>query len=71
MISWIMGNIGTIIITFFLILMVAGIIISMVKDKKRGISSCGGNCAHCKITCGDIHCSRRDIPKSDNADSVA
>jgi hypothetical protein len=49
MISWIVGNIGTIIITFFLILMVAGIIISMIKDRKRGISSCGGNCAHCKM----------------------
>ena len=47
MISWIMGNIGTIIITFFLILIVAGIITSMIKDKKRGISSCGGNCAKC------------------------
>ena len=49
MISWITGNIGTIIITFILILMVVGIIISMIKDKKRGISSCGGNCAHCKM----------------------
>ena len=49
MLSWIMGNIGTIIISFFLILMVAGIIISMIKDKKRGISSCGGNCALCEL----------------------
>ena len=48
MISWIMGNIGTIIITFFLILMVTGIIVSLIRDKNRGISSCGGNCAHCK-----------------------
>ena len=55
MISWIMGNIGTIIITFFLILMVTGIIISLTKDKKRGISSCGGNCAHCKM----CKCSRQ------------
>ena len=49
MITWIMGNIGTIIISFFLILMVAGIIISMIKDKKRGMSSCGGNCARCEL----------------------
>ena len=49
MISWIMGNIGTIIITLLLILIVVGIIISMIKYKKRGISSCGGNCAHCKM----------------------
>ena len=49
MISWITGNIGTIIITLLLILIVVGIIISMIKDKKRGISSCGGNCAHCNM----------------------
>ena len=49
MFSWITGNIGTIIISFFLILMVAGIIASMIKDKKRGISSCGGRCASCKM----------------------
>ena len=48
MISWIMGNIGTIIITLLLILLVTVIIRSMINDKKRGISSCGGNCAHCK-----------------------
>ena len=55
MISWIIGNIGTIIITLLLILMVVGIIRSMIKDKKRGLSSCGGNCAHCKM----CKCSRQ------------
>ena len=54
MISWITGNIGTIVITLLLILMVAGIIRSMVRDRKMGRSTCGGNCAHCKgcASCG-------------------
>lgn len=49
MISWIVGNAGTIIITILLILMVAGIIFYLIKEKKQGRSSCGGNCAHCKM----------------------
>ncbi len=47
MIAWITENLGTILITLLLVLIVTGIIIKLVKDKKRGISSCGGNCAHC------------------------
>jgi hypothetical protein len=49
MISWIMGNIGTIVVASLLIIAVTGIIISMIRDKKQGRSSCGGNCAHCKM----------------------
>ena len=52
MIAWITANIGTILVTLVLILMVAGIIRSMIKDKKQGKSSCGGNCAHCKMCAG-------------------
>lgn len=40
-------NMGTILITLLLVLMVAGIIHTLIKDKKQGKSSCGGNCAHC------------------------
>ena len=49
MAEWIMGNLGTILITCFLILLVTGIIISMIKEKKQGKTSCGGNCAHCNM----------------------
>ncbi len=49
MISWITGNLGTILITVLLVLIVAEIILSMIKDKRRGRSSCGGNCAHCRM----------------------
>ncbi|MCR4604772.1 MAG: FeoB-associated Cys-rich membrane protein [Eubacterium sp.] len=49
MMEWIMNNIGTIVITMLLIVVVALIVHSMLKDKKQGKSSCGGNCAHCKM----------------------
>ena len=49
MISWITGNIGTIVVTIMLLLMVAGIIRTIIKDKNQGRSTCGGNCAHCKM----------------------
>lgn len=60
---------ATIIISLILILVVVLAISSIVRDKKQGKSTCGGNCAHCpsggachqfeKI--GDIK-----IPKKDN-----
>ena len=49
MIIWLTQNIGTIIILFVLVAVVTGIIFVMIKDKKQGKSSCGGNCAHCKM----------------------
>jgi hypothetical protein len=48
MLTWIGSNIGTILISLLLILMVAGIINTLIKDKKNGKSCCGGSCAHCK-----------------------
>ncbi len=44
--------IGTIIVAAILIGVVALIIRSMIKDKKRGKSViCGGECRHCGHTC--------------------
>ena len=51
MFAWIAKNIGTILICLVLILIVAAIIRSIVKDKKAGKSSCGGNCSHCGGSC--------------------
>ena len=47
MIAWITENLGTILISLVLILIVTAIIIKLIRDRKNGISSCGGNCAHC------------------------
>lgn len=54
MFTWIAANIGTILICLVLLLVVAAIIVSLVRDKKKGKSSCGGNCAHCAMS-GSCH----------------
>ena len=43
-----MANLGTILISLVLILMVTGAIFTLIRDKKNGKNCCGGNCAHCK-----------------------
>lgn len=47
MAAYLTENIGTILITILLVLIVAGIIRSMIRDKKKGRSVCSGSCAHC------------------------
>ncbi|MBQ7688985.1 MAG: FeoB-associated Cys-rich membrane protein [Clostridia bacterium] len=58
MLSWLSANIGTILITFLLLAVVAIIVIKLRKDKKKGVSSCGGNCAHCQLA-GKCHASQQ------------
>lgn len=54
MLAWITENIGTILISAVLLLVVVLIIQKLVKDKKKGKSSCGCNCAHCAMS-GSCH----------------
>ena len=54
MISWISQNLATIIICLVLALIVTLIIVGLVRDKKKGKSSCGCNCAHCAMA-GSCH----------------
>lgn len=49
MFTWLAQNIGTILITLLLILVVGGIIFSMIRDKRKGKSTCGCSCANCKM----------------------
>ncbi len=49
MLSWLTANIGTVLITLLLIAVVVLIVVKLRRDKKRGVSSCGGNCAHCAM----------------------
>ncbi|HHZ07090.1 MAG TPA: FeoB-associated Cys-rich membrane protein [Clostridiales bacterium] len=49
MLSWIIANIGTILISLVLIGVVVAVIIIMRRDKKKGKSTCGGNCGHCPM----------------------
>lgn len=57
MITWLIGNMGNIIVSLILIVIVTAVIRKLIKDKKNGISSCGGNCKSCGM-CGS--CSRPD-----------
>ena len=42
---------GTILVLAILIAIVAGIIRSMIRDRKHGCSSCGAGCANCGTGC--------------------
>ena len=54
MFAWLTENIGTIIICAVLFTVVTAIIVSMVKNKKKGKSSCGCGCADCPMD-GSCH----------------
>ena len=54
MFAWLSANIGTILIVLVLLAIVTLIIVKLRKDKKKGVSSCGGNCAHCAMS-GSCH----------------
>ena len=54
MAEWFMQNIGTILVAAVLLVLVALVIRSLVKDKKAGKSTCGSNCAHCAMA-GKCH----------------
>ena len=54
MLEWFSDNLGTILISLGLLAVVALIIRSQIRQKKRGKSSCGCNCAHCALA-GKCH----------------
>ncbi len=45
--AWLAENWGTILLTLILAGIVTLIIAKLIKDRKNGKSSCGGNCSHC------------------------
>ena len=47
MLTWIMENLATIIISVILAMAVAAVIVSMVRGRKKGKSSCGCSCTGC------------------------
>ena len=47
MLQWLSNNLATILICLVLAVIVALIIWSLVKNKKKGKSSCGCGCADC------------------------
>lgn len=53
MLTFIKANIGTIIVVLIVAAAVCAIIVKLVKDKKRGKSTCGcgGDCCNCHAGC--------------------
>ena len=54
MLTWLTANLGTILITAALIVTVVLIVRVMRKEKRQGVSSCGGSCGHCPMS-GQCH----------------
>ena len=44
MATWIVGGV--------VLVIVGGIVWKMVADRRNGKNSCGGDCAHCHMSCG-------------------
>lgn len=49
MLAWLMENMATIIISAVLVFVVAAILVSMKRGKRKGKSSCGCGCAGCAM----------------------
>lgn len=54
MLSWLIDNIGTILISLVLIAAVTGVLLFLRKNKRKGKSPCGCNCGHCPMS-GSCH----------------
>lgn len=54
--TWLLENIATILISLILLAAVAGIVVKLIKDKKKGNASCGCGCSNCAMS---AHCHSR------------
>lgn len=51
MITWICENIGTLIVSILLLVILSFNVINIRKAKKKGKSICCGDCSHCGAHC--------------------
>ena len=49
MLAWITANLATILVCFVLLVIVTLVIAHLIRNKKRGKTSCGCNCAGCAL----------------------
>ncbi len=61
MLAWLSANLINIALVAVITLIVGLLIRGMIRDKKAGRSSCGGNCAGC-ASC--VRCERETLHKS-------
>ncbi len=55
MLEWIQSNVANIVVVTILVAVTAAIIVKMIRDRKAGKSSCGGDCSRCAGAC-HCHC---------------
>ena len=49
---WIKDNLGTVVVSLLLTLIVLMIIRSMIRNRRKGVYlRCGGDCSHCLAAC--------------------
>ena len=49
MMTWIMENLGTVLVSAGLLLIVVLVIVKLIRDRKKGKTACGCGCAHCAM----------------------
>jgi hypothetical protein len=54
MLSWLLENIATVVISVLLVLTVAAVLYITVRSGKKGKSACGCGCGSCPMS-GDCH----------------
>ena len=69
MFAWLTANLINIALIAVIALVVGLLIRSMIRDKKAGKSSCGGNCASCGACGGCASCGQR--PANDMAHTLS
>ncbi len=48
--TWLTENIATIIISVLLMAAIAAILVHMIRNRKKGETSCGCGCSHCPMS---------------------
>ena len=67
MLTWLSANLINIILVAVIMLITGLLIRSMIRDKKAGKPSCGGNCAGCGACSGCSACSSCSMMKQANS----
>ena len=68
MFAWLSANLINIVLVAVIVLIVWFLIRSMIRDRKMGKRSCGGNCASCGACSGCNACTRCGAaPKRSNS----
>lgn len=52
--EWIAANLGTIVVGLVLLIIVGLVVFKLVRDKKKGKSTCGCGCSNCAMK-GSCH----------------